>query len=99
VPLAPGPEVGLCRVAWGMAPLVAQDEVAVALMGGADGSVDPPHLPPIEDVAGRRIALGAGGRRGGVLAVVAHLSARFYSVEICGDSSHVRVPIVPCSAR
>jgi len=80
VPLAPGPEVGLCRIPRGVAPLVAQDEPPVALVLGVDHPIDPPHTAPVDDLMRSRVALAASGRRDGVLAIVVHLSARFYSV-------------------
>jgi len=52
----------------------------MALMTGGDRAIDPPHTPPVDDLMWSRVALGAGAYRGGVLAVVVHLSARFYSV-------------------
>ncbi|KPJ64903.1 hypothetical protein AMK68_00275 [candidate division KD3-62 bacterium DG_56] len=77
VGLTPGAHDGLDGIAGHMASPAPQEIVPMALVDGGDRPVDPPHDAPVAHVAGAGIA----GRwlilAVGVMAVVAHLRARF----------------------
>ena len=51
MPLPPWPKPRLRGIAGGVAALVTEHEVAVALMAGRDHAIDSPHTAPVDDVA------------------------------------------------